>query len=164
MSHDFRDIDTGVKKWILTFKANGPDVRNPEYLTDIKAETVRRFLHDQKSKYLDLTDDNGNLKETIQKREIESLKLIAESERESNKGEKRWVCSYGTRHKMTDGRHTGADGKKEWSEIYCGCREKFGVSYFVLLEWCQKFKGIDHSHEITPSMQEEFLRTQSLSN
>jgi hypothetical protein len=72
--------------------------------------------------------------------------------------EKRWICNYGTRHKMSDGVFEDPNtGKKSWSASHCGCVERFNVPSFLVLKWLQKFWKIEHVHQITPTMQKDFL-------
>ena len=150
MSHNYPS--TQIKKWVLSFKKSGynrdVEARKPEYLTDEKAASVRRFLHDPKSRFIDLTDDKGNLRETIEKKEIEGLKLIADQFKA--KGLASWVCDYGKQHPMG-----------VWPSEKCGCKERYGNALGFLV-WCQKGFKICHSHQITDFMRSEFLRLQSL--
>lgn len=59
---------------------------------------------------------------------------------------KLWICQYGTRHEMSQN---------------CECSKRFGW-IFDFLDWVQRIYRIDFAHQITPVMQNEFLRVNSL--
>jgi len=114
--------------------------RQALFITEQKANTIRHFLKDRSSTYIDLTDDRGNYSETLQKRLIKRIELIKDNPDDKNR---RWICGFGTRHALG---------------TPCECKNRFGILDFVFMQWCQKFYNINYIHQITYEMQSQFLK------
>lgn len=134
-------IGNEKKDWIIEFKGERP----AEFITKTKADALMVIMQDKRVTYVELTDDEGNLREMIEKREIKGIKS-QNSKPSQDEGEVRWICSYGTRHRMN----------VKASE--CGCDDKFGIIWWDFLEKMQVLYGIDHSHQITKAMQDAYLK------
>ena len=109
------------KNWVIVFrplKGYG-EPRKPEPITREKADTIRRFLMDKGARYVDLTDDNGNLKETIEKKEIVGVKR-SDEQFDDGRGERMWICEHGKPQPMNQGMHTDKFGNREW-KADCAC-------------------------------------------
>jgi len=116
MSHNHPS--TFIKNYKLIFVDS--ENREPIYITERKAEIIRKFLSDRSSSYIDLTDDDGNYCETIQKRAIKSIVKI-EPTKPSNRA---WICRHGNRQPMSQGVYLNPiTGKKEWTAV-CFCDQQ----------------------------------------
>lgn len=85
------------------------DGRNDLPISTRKADTLKTFLHDRNTRYIDLTDDDGNYVETLQK---SSIKSIQKYEQDNSIGQMRWVCNCGRKNQM----HI-------WPADKCECRK-----------------------------------------
>lgn len=130
-------LSTEVKNHRLIFADS--ENRQPIFITESKAGVIRRFLKDRSATYIDLTDDQGNYSETVQKRAIKGVQFITQDEGNKNL---RYICDYGTRHAMAQ---------------QCECREKFKCFGFEFMQWCEKHYKIRYTSGVTTEMQKEFL-------
>lgn len=70
----------------------------------------------------------------------------------------RWICDYGKSHTMSEGIYKDRAGDQDWGGSKCGCRETYGVPYIIFIRWCQSNFKINHSHEITDYIRDEYLK------
>ena len=132
---------TNIKNHRITFVNS--EYRDPLPITELKAEAIKRFLRDKGAQFIDITDDNGNYSETIKKSSIKGVEKIIQA---NSAGDRRWICDYGTRHRMTDSS--------------CDCIQKFNVHFLDFRGWLRKKynQAFNYAADITPEMQQEFLR------
>jgi len=104
MSHD---LSTEVKNHMLIFISS--EKRQPIYITESKASTIRAFLSDRGANFMDITDDDGSYSETVQKRLIKGVQRIRIVPSE----ERRWVCDCGRKNPMT-----------VWPSDKCECKKQ----------------------------------------
>jgi len=105
-----------IKNHILTFKSD----RSALFITERKAQIIRRALNDRSIKFFDLTDDKGNYSETVRIIDVYGLKKTGVNDDDAN-GKRRWVCDHGKPQGMKQGCYTDPLGERQWSGQFCSC-------------------------------------------
>ncbi len=145
------ELQNELKEYVLRFKSlNREPARQPMLLTKKSADKVNKKLSDHNEKYIETYDQDGNLKEVIDKYEVKGIKRLDKKEidklEKERDVERRLICEYGGRHK-----HLGSRGFEE-----CECREIFnGMPWFTFENILRDKYGINYSEDITKEMRAE---------
>lgn len=146
MSYDIKyPPSAAIKNWILEPKRTD-DASPTFHVSSHEAEAIAKSWRN--STNAELRQRDGALMALVNRNDY---RLRRKSDVKEDNSDMRWVCGYGTRHRM----HV-------WPPEECGCKEKFATDELEMLRWCQETYGINMGSEIQEHMQEEFLRCQSL--
>ena len=107
---------------------------------------IRMDRQDNKrSDFFTLTDSDTN--EVLFDWEYWDIKEFKERKIDKDLGEKRWVCSFWTRHSVI------------WFPDNCECSKKFNTLWIMFKDELKKlWYNINYDSDITEEMQEHFLR------
>lgn len=151
---------TELKTWVLVPAKKEWDAI---YITTLQMEAISKAW--KNNVMAELRNKEGHLVEVLYRTDWRPRPIKIDQDEVKNRGGRRWICDYGTRHEMHIG-VTEENGVKQWNAT-CPCPEKFKCSYADLILWCRRqypTRGVDHPHQIKAYMQDEFLRLVTLAS
>ncbi len=148
---------TELKTWVLVPAKKEWDAI---YVTTAQMEAISRAW--KNNVMAELRNHQGNLVEVLYRTDWRPRPIKVDHNEEKEKGARKWICDYGTRHPMHVGIKTDEKGEKYWSSE-CDCPSKFKVSCGDFIQWCRLQFKISYPHEVRAYMQEEFLRIRTIS-
>ena len=150
-----KQLTTKHKGFILEFKYSS--AREAEMIDSDEANGIMDALQDKSVKYIERSDENGNFKELLDKKEIKGVKKMHTESAEDK--DKRWICGWGYPHEMHEGVYIDEKtGKTEWTALNCGCAERFGCPEDYMRTWLQKHYNIQTMSDTRKRMHDDFLK------
>ena len=119
------------------------------YINSEQAHQFSTILHDRNSKYIEISDEEGNFSEMLDKSMIASIRKLGKDEIGLKDNSARYmVCEYGGRHP-----HLGRNGFEK-----CNCKEKFNNIPPCIFQKIARSKfNINYENDITPKISEEMI-------
>lgn len=138
-------LSTALKDYVIEFRAENRNdsPRESIRITTAQAEALNAALKKGAARYIDLVDDEGFYRETLETRLIRGIRKY---DTEFINAGMSAVCEFGTRHP-----HKGKVGFEE-----CTCGNKFKVPPVVFKRLVrEKFEQVEYASDITEFMQKD---------
>jgi hypothetical protein len=130
----------------------------PMELKDNEYQLMKEFLKDPDAKFIEIKNC------IVQKKDIDYIGEPLEKTFQKDTDEYGrplvpcWRCDYGLWHDMKTGEFVNSQGNTDWSAMYCGCKEKIGLTPEAYFQECKILFNIDDPKQLTFQMGKDYLR------